>query len=127
MKKVLFAVGIICLFGMKAHAVQPVADYVDSTGTIKAVSCSTSTATRMDSVFVSGKLRSYVRIQNQDSSANIYIGYDSDVSTTTASGNLGEKIEPGGNAPYNIGKTIKLYCKSDGSSATTATINQLGY
>jgi hypothetical protein len=127
MKNILFAVGLIFAFKFEAMAVMPVAETVETTATVKAVSCSTSTATRMDLVFVSGKNRAWARIQNQDTSANIYIGFDTDVSTNTASGNLGEKIEAGGNAPYNIGKSIKIYCKSDGSSAATASISQFGY
>ena len=131
MKKVLIAAVIFLGLGAgKAMAYTNVIESVRSTATVRSVACSTSTYTQLDALattWMAGYQRAWARVQNQDSTANVYIGFDVDVSTFSSSGKQGEKIEPGGNAPYNIGRQIPIYCKSDGSSSTYVTISQFGF
>lgn len=125
MTKALFVFAFI-LIPFKAHAYEEVLEVARSSATVGRVNCSSGTATRIDSQVVYGVMgnglnRHGVRVVNQDSSNAVYLGFDSQVSTDTASAYLGEKISAGANAPYPIGNGIALWCKAP-DAATTGVI-----
>ena len=128
MKNVLMIGGLaflgIAALGMSevkpVSAYTQIAEFATSSATVSGIECSTSTPTAITAI--SG-VRIGVRIQNQDATANVFVGFNSSVATSGA--NLGEKIVAGGNATYNIGRAIPLYCKSDGAASTWISVMQL--
>jgi len=89
-----------------------------STWTVAGVTCSSGTATDITGSLVGFDINAY-RLQNQDSSDAVWIGYSSAVSTDTASAYLGEKLNAGDNGVWELGKNpdlaqavVKIFCKA---------------
>jgi hypothetical protein len=129
MKKAIFILIAVCgvmYFSGNANAVVPMVETVQGTATVQGVSVSTSVATRVDTIWVNGFNRSWIRIQNQDASANVYCGFDSDV-VAVAGLKVGEKLAPLGSLVYNVGRDVKVYCKADGAASVWVSVSQYGY
>lgn len=101
----------------------------DSTG----VNCTTGTAVE---IVVSSPPynTSGVRLQNQDSTYSIWVGYDSNVSTKTLNGDSrvkrGEKLVPGASGVWEVGwnyvtnARVKIFCiAADGAGTNTVPIS----
>ncbi len=138
MKKFLLVVGLLML-GSKAHAYQEVVEVYRSSATVGGVACSTGTPTaRFGSCGLayeemgSGENRAAIRSQNHDASNDVYIGFSTQMSTDTNNpAHLGEVLqEGGGNAVYQVGKSVEIYCQAAdaaGAAGVVITGSQYGY
>lgn len=129
MKKLIFAAGILLAMASRAHAYTEVVEVDNSTAVVRGVTCSSGTAARLDYLstsanLLSGHSRAGIRVQNQDSTYSVWIGFASNVSSMTASGFLGEKLVAGASAPYPIGKNVSLWCiAQDGAGASGVRVS----
>ena len=123
----------------KARAYDEVVEVIRATATVTTVRCSTGTAIRLDTNAANGLMgtgynRAGVRLYNQDSADAVYIGFDSQVTSFTATTSVrsfqGEEIKSGVSAPYSIGRDIALWCiaaDAAGASGASVSVMQFGY
>lgn len=126
---------LLGLFAGKAHAITEVVEVNRSSATVGRVTCSTGTTTRMDTavydgLFGTGLNRTGVRITNQDSADDVFIGFDTNVSSAVTSAKLGERIQAGQDAPYAFGRDIQFWCiaaDAAGAAGAITSFLQQGY
>lgn len=126
MKKFLILVGFlfVSLIGEKAHAYTAIFDLGFSTAISKGFSCSSGTATQLDSDRASllSSRHAGARVQNQGSN-DIYIGYNTNVSSSSLA-SLGIKLAAGADATFAVSGSIGLFCiAEDAAGATGETIS----
>lgn len=135
MKKWIFI--LLCLIGLasKAHAFSNpglIYDVALTSATQLPISVSTVTATTMDAIQLSGRVS--ISIQNQDGSANLWCGFNSNVAVSGAL--RGHKIAAGNSwslsivgayyTPQTYSSTpAHVYCISDGTGSTNASVEQM--
>ena len=108
-----------------------------STWTVAGVYCTSGTAAEISGSIDGFNIAAY-RLINQDTTAAVWLGYSSSVSTGTAlvatgvDSNLGEKLAAGESGVWNVGKNpdiglalLKLYCKAaDAAGATGVRLSR---
>ena len=116
----------------KAGNYQETIEVVRGSATVQGIICSTGTASRLDTkgsqgLMGSGFNRAWARVQDQDPTYSVWVGFDADVSTDVTHPKLGEQVAgglPGSNATYNVSRDIQIWCKAaDGAGAAGARVS----
>ena len=137
MTKIFALVGILLASTLNANAAgEAMFSKGHSTWTVAGVTCQTATATDITAAISGFNLSAY-RLTNLDSTHAVFIGYTSAVSDTASSANVGEKLPPGSNGVWEIGKNpdlagspVKIWCiaaSAAGSSGVRLARAIFGY
>lgn len=128
--KIFALLGFLALFGSRAEAYTLSYDKGYSTATVAGVTCSTGTSIEITATLSGFNLGAY-RLINQDSADEVYIGFNTNVSSDTASNLLGEKLAAGASGVWELGwnpdsvAVVKLWCKAaDAAGAAGARISR---
>lgn len=126
MKKVLFAISLSMALAPISKAEKlPVAEVINSSITVHVISCSSSTATLMDSTSTTKAMvgREFVAMQNQDITNKVDIGFNVNLSSSAYNLVLPENFaiislplglfKSGG--PYQA-EVLNVWCKSRSTS-----------
>ena len=133
MKKFLLGLGL-CFLSGSASAFELTYEKTASTWTVTGVTCSTGTAIEITQSISGYNLLNH-RVQNQDSADAVWIGYNSSVSTSAASG-LGERLDAGASGTWSAGyelnakRAVQIYCKAAdaaGAAGVLLSVAAFGY
>lgn len=137
MTKIFALIGILLASTLNANAAgEAVFSKGHSSWTVAGVTCATSVASEITASIDGFNLSAY-RLTNQDASNPVWIGYTSAVSSDTTKAQLGEKLSPGSNGVWEIGKNpdlaqaaVKIFCKAAdaaGSAGVRLSMAIFGY
>lgn len=126
--KALLFMACLALMPKSAFAGTNVFESAVSSGTLSptVVRCSTGTAIRIDNLANPSGVKAWLRVMNQDASNKVWLGFDNNVSTNPAAGNLGERLAAdGGSAVYAQSRDVQLWCKAADAAGASGCILSL--